>query len=248
MPGHRLARAGAARRGRWSRASGSVAIVMQRIRGWHDEGREYPGVNEDNAHSSRTPRVWLLLGHKAGDNNQVLALAEALAWPWEEKRIVYRPWELLSQPAARRDAARHRSWRLERAGAAVAGPRDQFRAAQRTGGAVDPPTGAGRAARARRQAVGVAGCLRPDRHHAAVQPAASAPTCSRTSCRCIACGASGSRPRRNAGARALRRSRCRASRCCSGATAARTSSRRRRRAGSGGWSTDWRDRSTARSW
>ena len=82
--------------GRWSRASGSVAIVMQRIRGWHDEGREYPGVNEDKAHSSRTPRVWLLLGHKAGDNNQVLALAEALAWPWEEKRIVYRPWELLS--------------------------------------------------------------------------------------------------------------------------------------------------------
>lgn len=53
-------------------------------------------MNEDRAHSGRTPRVWLLLGHKAGDNNQVLALAEALAWPWEEKRIVYRPWELLS--------------------------------------------------------------------------------------------------------------------------------------------------------
>lgn len=64
--------------------------------GWHDEGGEYPGVNDDKPHSSRTPRVWLLLGHKAGDNNQVLALAEALAWPWEEKRIVYRPWELLS--------------------------------------------------------------------------------------------------------------------------------------------------------
>ena len=64
--------------------------------GWHDEGREYPGVNDDKPHSRRTPRVWLLLGHKAGDNNQVLALAEALGWPWEEKRIVYRPWELLS--------------------------------------------------------------------------------------------------------------------------------------------------------
>lgn len=53
-------------------------------------------MNEYNAHSSWTPRVWLLLGHKAGDNNQVLALAEALAWPWDEKRIVYRPWELLA--------------------------------------------------------------------------------------------------------------------------------------------------------
>lgn len=41
-------------------------------------------------------RVWLLLGHKAGDNNQVLALAERLGWPREEKRIVYRPWELLA--------------------------------------------------------------------------------------------------------------------------------------------------------
>jgi hypothetical protein len=42
------------------------------------------------------PRVWLLCGHKAGDNNQVLALAEALAWPREVKRLQYRPWELLS--------------------------------------------------------------------------------------------------------------------------------------------------------
>ena len=42
------------------------------------------------------PRVWLLLGHKAGDNNQVLALADRLGWPRLEKRIFYRPWELLS--------------------------------------------------------------------------------------------------------------------------------------------------------
>jgi mitochondrial fission protein ELM1 len=40
------------------------------------------------------PRTWLLLGHKQGDNGQVLALAEALGWPFEIKRIVYRPWEL----------------------------------------------------------------------------------------------------------------------------------------------------------
>ena len=42
------------------------------------------------------PRVWLLTGHKAGDNNQVLALAEALHWPFATKRFRYRPWELLS--------------------------------------------------------------------------------------------------------------------------------------------------------
>ncbi|HHO69647.1 MAG TPA: nucleoside-diphosphate sugar epimerase [Gammaproteobacteria bacterium] len=43
-----------------------------------------------------TPRVWVLTGHKAGDNSQVLALAGALGWPFEVKRLVYRPWELLT--------------------------------------------------------------------------------------------------------------------------------------------------------
>jgi uncharacterized protein len=42
------------------------------------------------------PRVWLLTGHKAGDNTQVVALAEALGWPFELKRFVYRRWELLT--------------------------------------------------------------------------------------------------------------------------------------------------------
>jgi mitochondrial fission protein ELM1 len=42
------------------------------------------------------PRVWLLTGYKAGDNNQVLALAEALGWPFETKQFRYRAWELLS--------------------------------------------------------------------------------------------------------------------------------------------------------
>ena len=53
-------------------------------------------MTEHEPHTRPTPGVWLLLGHKAGDNNQVLALAEALGWPWDEKRIAYRPWELLS--------------------------------------------------------------------------------------------------------------------------------------------------------
>ena len=42
------------------------------------------------------PRTWLLLGAKPGDNGQVLALAEALGWPFEAKRMAYRPTELLT--------------------------------------------------------------------------------------------------------------------------------------------------------
>ncbi len=46
----------------------------------------------------RTPptRVWVLLGRKAGDNTQVLALAERLGWSFEQKYIVHRSWELLA--------------------------------------------------------------------------------------------------------------------------------------------------------
>ncbi len=40
--------------------------------------------------------MWLLMGHKTGDNTQVLALAEALGWPFEIKRLTYRRTELLS--------------------------------------------------------------------------------------------------------------------------------------------------------
>ena len=37
-----------------------------------------------------------MLGHKAGDNGQLLALAEALGWPVEEKHLVYRRTEILT--------------------------------------------------------------------------------------------------------------------------------------------------------
>lgn len=46
------------------------------------------------------PTVWLLMGHRAGDNAQVLALGEALeealGWPFEIKRLVYRRYELIT--------------------------------------------------------------------------------------------------------------------------------------------------------
>ncbi|MCI0431272.1 MAG: mitochondrial fission ELM1 family protein [Rhodospirillales bacterium] len=40
------------------------------------------------------PRVWVLAGHKAGDNAQLTALATALGWPFEVKRLAYRKTEL----------------------------------------------------------------------------------------------------------------------------------------------------------
>lgn len=45
---------------------------------------------------ARPPRTWLMLGHKVGDNGQILALAEALGWPCETKHLVYRKTELLT--------------------------------------------------------------------------------------------------------------------------------------------------------
>jgi mitochondrial fission protein ELM1 len=42
---------------------------------------------------SAAPSVWLLMGHRAGDNTQVHALGEALGWPFEEKRFVYKKYE-----------------------------------------------------------------------------------------------------------------------------------------------------------
>lgn len=41
------------------------------------------------------PRIWALLGQHAGDNNQVLALAEALGLPFEAKPLQYNHWRHL---------------------------------------------------------------------------------------------------------------------------------------------------------
>lgn len=43
----------------------------------------------------RPPRVWLLMAHRAGDNTQVLALGEALGWPFKIQRFVYNAYETL---------------------------------------------------------------------------------------------------------------------------------------------------------
>jgi mitochondrial fission protein ELM1 len=44
--------------------------------------------------TERPPSVWILSGHKAGDNAQLMALAQALGWPFEVKRLAYRRTEL----------------------------------------------------------------------------------------------------------------------------------------------------------
>jgi mitochondrial fission protein ELM1 len=44
---------------------------------------------------TKPPRIWALLGAHAGDNNQVLALAEALGLPFETKHLRYNPWRHL---------------------------------------------------------------------------------------------------------------------------------------------------------
>ncbi len=40
-----------------------------------------------------SPRTWLLASPHAGDNSQLVALAKALGWPFETKRLVYRRYE-----------------------------------------------------------------------------------------------------------------------------------------------------------
>lgn len=56
---------------------------------------EIGSQNPDRDSRRQTPRVWTLLGRKAGDNTQIRALSARLGWPVEEKTIVARPWELL---------------------------------------------------------------------------------------------------------------------------------------------------------
>ena len=48
------------------------------------------------AFSDQSPKTWLLMGSKAGDNSQVLALGEGLGWPFEIQRFVYKKYELMT--------------------------------------------------------------------------------------------------------------------------------------------------------
>lgn len=45
-----------------------------------------------------TPRIWLVIGDKPGDNAQVEIIAEALGWPYETRRLIPRPQYVLGKP------------------------------------------------------------------------------------------------------------------------------------------------------
>src|SRR5262245_53567581 len=63
---------------------GAVSTVQAR------QARGPPAEERDGKSALSTPRVWAVLCYRAGDNSQILALAEALGWPFEVKRLAYR--------------------------------------------------------------------------------------------------------------------------------------------------------------
>jgi mitochondrial fission protein ELM1 len=46
-------------------------------------------TNSSDTASTRDPLVWVVTGYRAGEQTQILALAEALGWPYEIKRLSY---------------------------------------------------------------------------------------------------------------------------------------------------------------
>ena len=52
-------------------------------------------ASRQSAPQESAPRVWLLMGDRAGDNSQILGLGEALGWPLEIQRFVYKRYERL---------------------------------------------------------------------------------------------------------------------------------------------------------
>ena len=133
------------------------------------------GSRPDDADAGAPPRVWTLLGEREGDNAQIRALAEALGWPAEAKRLTftrrYKLWNLLLGASL---------LSLDRGHSAALGPPwpDLVIAAGRRSAPVArwirEQSGGPEPAGAYRAAVGAARLLRPGRHDAAVRAAAAA--------------------------------------------------------------------------
>src|SRR3954451_11599475 len=51
-----------------------------------------------DAANDAVPRVWVLAAPRAGDATQVVALAEALGWPYEIKRLAFKPLSVVVAP------------------------------------------------------------------------------------------------------------------------------------------------------
>lgn len=77
--------------------------------GWQLELIAADGTRRRYRCAERPPRVWVLLGRHAGDNAQLLALAEALGWPYQTRQLVFKGRPIL--PTWLQGASR---WRLDR--------------------------------------------------------------------------------------------------------------------------------------
>ena len=60
-----------------------------------DQNPEHDQEPQRSTSEGDEPRVWLLMGNRAGDNSQVLGLGEALGWPLEEKHFEFQTYEKL---------------------------------------------------------------------------------------------------------------------------------------------------------
>ena len=52
-------------------------------------------TRSDRKGSGRQPAVWVVAGYRAGERTQLVALAEALQWPFEVKRLKYRSYDFI---------------------------------------------------------------------------------------------------------------------------------------------------------
>ena len=65
---------------------GSTSRTRGRAR---EASRSAFSLSVGNRRPAKLPSIWLLLGGRAGDNNQALALAEALEFPFDTKKLTY---------------------------------------------------------------------------------------------------------------------------------------------------------------
>ena len=54
------------------------------------ETKSYSKLNDANTAPDTLPHVWVVMGYRAGESTQMLALAESLGWPFEIKRLKHR--------------------------------------------------------------------------------------------------------------------------------------------------------------